>query len=78
MSKTPYEIRLNLLEMAKSMCEASWHSNREFTLQEWCWRAEAAKEKGQPIPPIPTINPLNEEDFIQVAERLNAFVSNKE
>lgn len=78
MSKTPYEIRLNLLDMAKSMCEANWHSNREFVMQEWCWKVEVAKENKQPLPPKPSINPLVEDDFIRVAERLNTFISNKE
>lgn len=75
MSKTPYEIRYNLLEMAKSMCENNWHAQRDAVMMEWNIQTDIARETGQPIPAIPKIKPLVEDDFIRVAETLNVFVS---
>lgn len=75
MSKTPYEIRYNLLEMAKSMCENNWNAQRDAVMMEWNIQTDIARETGQPIPSIPKIKPLVEDDFIRVAETLNVFVS---
>jgi len=74
---TPFEIRLELLKMAKDLLLEEYHSNKDRLQQEWHVKVESAKLNGQPIPehpPYPTYP--TETDIINKAQSLNGFVSN--
>ena len=74
---TPFEIRLELLKMAKELLLEEYHSNKDRLQQEWHVKVETSKLNGQPIPdhpPYPTYP--TENDIITKAQTLNGFVSN--
>ena len=74
---TPFEIRLELLKMARDMLYDSYHAERDRLQQDWHIKCETARSKGE-IPPehpgLPTIP--SETDIISKATSLNSFVSN--
>ncbi len=76
MSMTPYEIRLQLLEMAKDMLTSDYFGKREIISNEWHTKIEESKINGTPSPSHPGF-PLfpSEEEIIKKAETLNNFVS---
>lgn len=77
MSMTPFEIRLELLKMAKEMLMDDYYSNKDRISQDWSIKCETAKVRGE-VPPehpaLPTIP--SEQDIINKAQTLNGFVSN--
>jgi len=73
MSKTPYEIRFQLLEMAKDMLMQDFYSKKESAIQQWHMKLEF--DKSTPFPEIG--NFPSENDIITKARLLNSFVSNE-
>lgn len=73
---TPFEIRLELLKMAKDMLEQDFHATRERTTNDWQVKVESARHSGQVPPDHPGIPPYpSETDIIAKAQTLNGFVS---
>ena len=74
---TPFEIRLELLKMARDMLYDSYNAERDRLSQDWHIKCDTAKAKGE-VPPehpaLPTIP--SEQDIINKAMTLNGFVSN--
>jgi len=50
---TPFEIRLELLKMAKDMLEEDYRSKREQISNDWSVKVEVAKLNGGSIPDHP-------------------------
>jgi len=76
MSMTPYEIRLELLKMAKEMLSDDYYGKREVISNEWSTKVEEAKINGTPSPSHPGFPSFpSEEEIIRKAEMLNGFVS---
>jgi len=76
MSMTPYEIRLELLKMAKEMLTDDYYGKREVISNEWTTKVEESKINGTPSPADPGFPPFpSEEEIIKKAEMLNGFVS---
>jgi hypothetical protein len=73
---TPYEIRLELLKMAKDMLTDDFHSKRQTLSEAWHTEIEAAKIAGTAAPGVPVMpNYPTENDIITKAQVLNDFVS---
>ena len=73
---TPYEIRLELLKMAKEMLTDDYYGKREVISNEWSTKVEESKINGTPSPQHPGFPPFpSEEEIIKKAEMLNGFVS---
>jgi hypothetical protein len=73
---TPFEIRLELLKMAKEMLEQDYYGNREKVSNEYASRCDFAKINGQTIPEHPGFPPFpSETEIIRKATELNSFVS---
>jgi hypothetical protein len=73
---TPYEIRLELLKMAKEMLSDDYYGKREVISNEWSTKVEEAKINGTPSPSHPGFPSFpSEEEIIRKAEMLNGFVS---
>lgn len=74
---TPFEIRLELLKMARDMLYESYHAEKDRLSQDWQIKCDTAKAKGE-VPPehpaLPTIP--SEQEIITRAQTLNGFVSN--
>ncbi|NBX50584.1 hypothetical protein EBT25_11765 [bacterium] len=74
---TPFEIRLELLKMAKDLLAEAYYSERDRLQQDWHIKVEAAKLNGQSIPDHPAYPAYpSEQDIIVKAASLNGFVSN--
>lgn len=74
---TPFEIRLELLKMAKDMLTEEYYGKREQLSHDWQIKVESAKLSGQQIPDHPALPPYpTETEIITKASTLNGFVSN--
>jgi hypothetical protein len=74
---TPFEIRLELLKMAKDMLSEEYHGKRESVSNEWHSQVEVAKLNGGIVPNHPGFPPYpTEQDVVKKAQELNGFVSN--
>jgi hypothetical protein len=72
MSKTPYEIRLELLKMANEILVTPVHQNREAKLQEYHSKLTDANRDTMAFPILPDFP--NSTDIIVKAEELKKFV----
>ena len=76
MSMTPYEIRLELLKMAKDMLTDDYHTKRDSLQQQWHTQVDSAKIAGTQSPDYPALPAFpTEEEIVKKAEALNQFVS---
>lgn len=83
MSTNGYEIRLELLKMAKEMLEQDWHAQREIALTEYNNRVGLAHAKAEnaidvELPSSPTLKTFpTESEIIAKARVLNEFINQK-
>jgi hypothetical protein len=74
---TPFEIRLELLKMAKDMLNDEYYGKREQISNDWQVKVESAKINGGTIPDHPGFPAIpTETEIISKASALNGFVSN--
>lgn len=74
---TPFEIRLELLKMARDMLQDEYYGNRERISNNWNMQCETAKIKGENPPEHPGFPAFpSEQEIINKAQTLNGFVSN--
>ena len=73
---TPFEIRLELLKMAKDMLAEDYHGRREHISSDWYVKVENARHAGAQPPDHPGFPAYpTEADIINKAQALNGFVS---
>jgi hypothetical protein len=73
---TPFEIRLELLKMAKDMLAEDHFGRREQISSDWTVKVENARHAGQTPPDHPGFPTYpTEADIINKAQVLNGFVS---
>jgi hypothetical protein len=85
MSTNGYEIRLELLKMAKEMLEQEWHAQRDAVMTDYSTQvsfahqaAENSEFKSPNIPPAPTFRPFpTETEIIAKATVLNQFINQR-
>lgn len=76
MSKTPFEIRLELLKMAKEMLEQDYFAQRERISSDWNSMVSVAMSTNATPPKHPEFPSYpSEEDIIAKAAILNSFIS---
>ena len=74
---SPFEIRLELLKMAKDMLSDDYYGKREAISNEWSTKVEIAKINGGEMPSHPGFPSFpSETEIIAKAQVLNGFVSN--
>jgi hypothetical protein len=74
---TPFEIRLELLKMAKDMLTEDYYGRREVISNDWQIKVEVAKLNGGGVPDHPGYPAYpSESEIIAKANLLNGFVSN--
>lgn len=73
MSKTPYEIRLELLNLAKEILQTPVYQAREAQLQEYHSKLNDANRGLLAFPALPDFP--DSEAVIAEAEKLKAFVN---
>jgi len=80
-----YEIRLELLKMAKEMLEQDWHAQRDAVMSNYGHKvsfahakAESAGFQNTEFPAAPTFKPFpTEEQIIAKARVLNEFINQR-
>ncbi len=73
---TPFEIRLELLKMAKDMLTEDYFGKREQVSNDWQVKVENARHAGAQPPDHPGFPAYpSEADIINKAQVLNSFVS---
>lgn len=73
---TPFEIRLELLKMAKDMLDIDYFAKKDTIHEEWHAKIDSARNLSLPLPDHPGVPPYpSEADVIQKAMVLNGFVS---
>lgn len=73
---TPFEIRLELLKMAKDMLSEDYFGKREQVNSDWQVKVENARHAGAQPPDHPGFPAYpTETDIINKAASLNGFVS---
>ena len=73
---SPFEIRLELLKMAKEMLTEDYYGKREQISNDWQVKVENARHAGSVPPEHPGFAAYpNETDIIAKAQMLNGFVS---
>jgi hypothetical protein len=74
---TPFEIRLELLKMAKEMLAEDYYAKREQVSNNWQVKVDNARQSGATPPDHPGLPTYpSEQDIITKAQSLNIFVSN--
>ena len=74
---TPFEIRLELLKMAKEMLTEDYYGRREQISNNWHAQLDIAKINGVGMPEHPGFPAYpSEAEIIAKAQTLNGFVSN--
>jgi len=73
MSKTPYEIRLELLKLANEILVTPIFQSRDALMSEYQSKLTDQNRDDLQFPVLPTFP--NTEDVIVQAEKLNKFVS---
>lgn len=80
MSKTPYEIRFDLLAMAQSIITENLMTERIRLENDWNLDRERAsialsQNKEVEMPPFPNVPNIDPNQIIDLAKKLNEFVS---
>ncbi len=74
---TPYEIRLELVKLARDMLTDAYHSEKNFIEFEYNTRVQEAMNQDKPYPAAPSFPKYpTEEEVIRKARVLNDFISN--
>lgn len=83
MSKTPFEIRLDLLAMAQSILGEQSMNERIRLENDWNTKRDVAMVKvhdgtstGSEVPNFPEVPKYSVDEVIELAKKLNDFVSN--
>ena len=81
-TKTPFEIRTELLSQAQSILFEKMMAERMRLENDWNTKRELAFHNAQAtnkeatFPPFPTLPTITTEEIIEEAKKLNDFVSN--
>lgn len=73
---SPFEIRLELLKMAKEMLVEDYYTKKEQITNSWSTAVDSAKQMGTTAPEHPAMPAYpTESEIIAKATTLNGFVS---
>jgi hypothetical protein len=73
---TPFEIRLELLKMARDLLVDDFKSQKQSLVENWQQQVESAKVAGTASPEYPVLPTFpTEDEIVKKSETLNNFVS---
>ena len=76
MSKTPYELRLELLEIAKGMLESEWYAKKERAMEQFFHERDHLKNNVAAVPELSAFP--NSKEVLELASTFNNFISGSE
>jgi hypothetical protein len=77
MSKTPFEIRLEILDMAKGIVMEDYYAKQNWLREKWESESSAARDTGGTVPNRPENPEFPTSDIIlKKAKELKAFIDN--
>ena len=77
MSKTPYEIRLEVLKMAQDAEMQNYHLNRDALMTNWQTQVDTARLKNEDPPAMPAMPAFpTEQAVVQKAQFLSEYINN--
>jgi hypothetical protein len=77
MNMTPYEVRLELVKLAKEMLSEDFHTKTSIIQNKWQNEVAISNNRNENPPPLPKMPEyFTEYDVVQKALRLNDFISN--
>ena len=71
-NKNPFEIRAEMLQMAKDYMDQQWHMNLDFTRQLYEKNQKTVKEMEE------ALKPYSVEEMMKKAQEMYSFVSKKD
>jgi len=71
-NKNPFEIRAEMLQMAKDYMDQQWHMNLDFTRQLYEQNQKTVKEMEE------ALKPYSVEEMMKKAQEMYSFVSKKD
>lgn len=71
-NKNPFEIRAEMLQLAKDYMDQQWHMNLDFTRQLFEQNQKTVEEMQA------ALEPYSMDDLMEKAKEMYSFVSNKE
>lgn len=73
---TPFELRFNVLAMARDLLVEEYHIHREAVLESWRSECNSAERRGENNPPMPTVKTFpSDREILEKASTLNKFVA---
>lgn len=79
MSKTPYEIRLEVLKMAQDVEMQHYHANRDTIMNNWQTKVETSRQRSETPPEMPTMPVFpTEQTIVSKAQFLSEFINNSD
>jgi len=76
-NKTPFELRFDLLQLAKEILLEKMYAERTQLENDWNSLREVAMQSNQPVVPFPNMPTIDEDEVIRLATKMNTFVSDK-
>jgi hypothetical protein len=71
-NKNPFEIRAEMLQMAKDYMDQQWHMNLDFTRQLYEQNQKTVEEMEE------ALKPYSVEEMMKKAQEMYSFVSKKD
>ena len=75
-NKTPFELRYDLLSLSQGILVDKVFAERNRLENDWSVACELARVENKPIPSYPSLPSVEPDDIIELAKKLNEFVSN--
>lgn len=72
-----FEIRLEILKMAKELVMDKHYLERERVSMTWQMQCDEAQRDGTRIPTLPVVSFPSEQEIIEKADILNDFISSR-
>lgn len=73
---TPFELRLDVLKMARDLVIDEFYHDRDMKLEAWRVRCSNAERTGSNAPDMPSMPPFpSEVKILDKAKSLNLFIS---
>lgn len=76
-NKTPFELRFDLLQLAKDILLEKMYAERTKIENDWSALRDHSEKFNAPAIPFPDLPTIDEDEVIRLARKMNEFVSDK-